>query len=253
MKKAERELIRQERRKPARIKKARSAIGPFTIWGRILLVFTPLVVIGLLIASFFTPLFAIEKISVSGVERLDETKLVTALEPLKSKPLTLVSNEEVAGLLAGFELIETFTFQAEPPNTLRVKIRERQPLVVMSRGGQNFLYDAAGVQIAAAENLNVYPFFSFSGNPQNDPRFAHAVELFTSLPVKLYLDIESLEVTQQLTSTFELRRGGIKVIWGDNRDSLLKAEVLESLIATGQKVGVTIDVSSPNSPVVSHG
>jgi hypothetical protein len=29
--------------------------------------------------------------------------------------------------------------------------------------------------------------------------------------------------------------------------------VLESLIATGQKVGVTIDVSSPNSPVVSHG
>lgn len=253
MKKAERELIRQERRKPARTKKARSAIGPFTIWGRILLVFTPLVVIGLLIASFFTPLFAIEKISVSGVERLDEAKLVTALEPLKSKPLTLVSNEEVAGLLAGFELIETFTFQAEPPNTLRVKIRERQPLMVMSRGGQNFLYDAAGVQIAAAENLNVYPVFSFSGNPQNDPRFAHAVELFTSLPVKLYLDIESLEVTQQLTSTFELRRGGIKVIWGDNRDSLLKAEVLESLIATGQKVGVTIDVSSPNSPVVSHG
>lgn len=253
MKKAERELIRQERRKPARTKKARSAIGPFTIWGRILLILTPLVVIGLLIASFFTPLFAIEKISVSGVERLDEAKLVTALEPLKNKPLTLVSNEEVAGLLAGFELIETFTFQAEPPNTLRVKIRERQPLMVMSRGGQNFLYDAAGVQIAAAENLNVYPLFSFSGNPQNDPRFAHAVELFTSLPVKLYLEIESLEVTQQLTSTFELRRGGIKVIWGDNRDSLLKAEVLESLIATGQKVGVTIDVSSPNSPVVSHG
>lgn len=253
MKKAERELIRQERRKPARTKKARSAIGPFTIWGRILLILTPLVVIGLLIASFFTPLFAIEKISVSGVERLDEAKLVTALEPLKNKPLTLVSNEEVAGLLAGFELIETFTFQAEPPNTLRVKIRERQPLMVMSRGGQNFLYDAAGVQIAAAENLNIYPLFSFSGNPQNDPRFAHAVELFTSLPVKLYLEIESLEITQQLTSTFELRRGGIKVIWGDNRDSLLKAEVLESLIATGQKVGVTIDVSSPNSPVVSHG
>jgi cell division protein FtsQ len=253
LKKAERELIRQERRKPARTKKARSAIGPFTVWGRILLVLTPLVVIGLLIASFFTPLFAIEKISVSGVERLEEAKLVSALEPLKSKPLTLVSNEEVAGLLAGFELIETFTFQAEPPNTLRVKIRERQPLMVISRGGQNFLFDAAGVQIAAAENLNVYPRLNFSGNPQNDPRFAHAVEFFTSLPVKLYLDIESLEVTKQLTSTFELRGRGIRVTWGDNRDSLLKAEVLESLIATGQKVGVTIDVSSPNSPVVSHG
>jgi len=252
LKKADRELIRRERRKPSRTKKPQSALGPFTILGRVLIVFTPLVVIGLLIASFLTPLFAIEKIVVAGTERLDEKKLVESLEPLKGKSLTLVSDGEVAGLLAGYELIETFTFQAEPPSTLRVKVRERQPLMILQRGGQNFLFDAAGVRIGAAENLQVYPQFEFDGNPESDPRFAHAVELMLSLPVELYLKISTVRVSEQLTSNFSLRQGGVGVIWGDNSQPLLKAEVLNSLLATGQKPGVRIDVSSPNAPVVSH-
>lgn len=252
MKKAQRELIRQERRKPARPKAARRAIGPFGIWGRILFVFSPLLVAALLVASFLTPLFAVKEIAVTGTERLNAEKLIVALEPLKEKPLTLITDEEVAGLLAGFELIETFTIQAAPPNTLRVKIRERQPLVVMTRTGQSFLYDAAGVQIDRAENLGVYPLLIFEGNPQADPRYAHAVELLLSLPVELYLNVFSLEVSSQLTSVLRLRKSNISVIWGDNQQPLLKAEVLNSLIATGQKDGVRIDVSSPSSPVVSH-
>jgi len=211
-----------------------------------------MVVVGLLIASFLTPLFAIEKIVVAGAERLDEKKLAASLEPLKGKSLTLISDAEVAGLLAGYELIETFTFQAEPPSTLRVKVRERQPLLVLKRGGQNFLFDAAGVRIGAAKDLSVYPLFEFDGNTESDPRFAHAVELMLSLPVELYLKISFVRVSEQLTSNFTLRQGGVGVIWGDNSQPLLKAEVLNSLLATGQKPGVRIDVSSPNAPVVSH-
>ncbi len=252
MKKTDRELIRRERRKTSKTKKSQASFGSFTILGRVLIVLTPMVVIGLLIASFLTPLFAIEKIVVAGAERLDEKKLIASLEPLKGKSLTMVSDAEVAGLLAGYELIETFTFQADPPSTLRVKVRERQPLMVLQRGGQNFLFDAAGVRIGAAENLKVYPQFDFDGNTETDPRFAHAVELMLSLPVELYLRVESVRVSQQLTSNFTLRQGGIGVIWGDNSQPLLKAEVLNSLLATGQKPGVRIDVSSPNAPVVSH-
>jgi cell division protein FtsQ len=252
LKKTDRELIRRERRKPSRSKKTQSALGPFAILGRVLLVFTPVVVIALLMASFLTPLFAIEKIVVAGTERLDEKKLAVSLEPLKGKSLTLISDSEIAGLLAGYELIETFTFQAEPPSTLRVKVRERQPLLILQRSGQNFLFDAAGVRIGSAENLQVYPQFDFDGNPESDPRFAHAVELMLSLPVELYLKISTVRVSEQLTSNFTLRQGSVGVIWGDNSQALLKAEVLNSLLATGQKPGVRIDVSSPNAPVVSH-
>ena len=99
MKKTDRELIRRERRNPARAKKSQSSLGPFTILGRVMIVLTPLVVVGLLIASFLTPLFAIEKIVVAGTERLDEKRLVASLEPLKGKSLTMISDAEVAGLL----------------------------------------------------------------------------------------------------------------------------------------------------------
>jgi len=99
-------------------------------------VVAPIVVISLLIAAFFTPLFAIKQITVVGTERLSAEKLISTLQPLMDKPLTIVSNQEVSDLLSGFELIETFALQAEPPNTLRVKVRERQPLLIIIQSGQ---------------------------------------------------------------------------------------------------------------------
>lgn len=249
MQKPNRELIRQERRKTPRVRLGRT-LGPFTIWGRVLVVLTPIIVISLLIAAFFTPLFAIKQITVVGTERLSAEKLVSTLQPLLDKPLTMVSNQEVTDLLSGFELIETFALQAEPPNTLRVKVRERQPLLIINQSGQRQMFDAAGVRIAVATPQDNFPVFDFQGNTQQDPRFAHAVELLLSLPLDTYSSIGSISVSDQLTSQFVLRDSGIKVFWGANTEPLLKAEVLESLLQTsGDKVR-RIDVSSPNSPVV---
>ena len=177
MRKPNRELIRQERRKAPRLKRGRT-LGPFTIWGRILVVVAPIVVISLLIAAFFTPLFAIKQITVVGTERLSAEKLISTLQPLLDKPLTMVSNQEVTDLLSGFELIETFALQAEPPNTLRVKVRERQPLLIIVQSGQRQMFDAAGVRIAVAKADDDLPVFDFQGNSLQDPKFAHAVELF---------------------------------------------------------------------------
>lgn len=249
MRKPSRELIRQERRKTPRVKR-RSAIGPFTIWGRILAVISPIVIISLLIAAFFTPLFAIKQITVVGTQRLNAEKLISTLQPLLDKPLTMVNNQEVADLLAGFELIETFALQAEPPNTLRVKVRERQPLLILNQSGQRQMFDAAGVRIAVATAEDVLPVFDFQGNTQSDPRFSHAVELLLSLPFETYSAISSISVSDQLTSQFVLKKSGIRVFWGANNDALLKAEVLDSLLKTSGDKVKRIDVSSPNAPVV---
>jgi cell division protein FtsQ len=225
-------------------------MGAFTRWGRILTVITPVSIVALLIAAFFTPLFSVREVSVVGVERLSAEKLEATLQPLTGKPLTMIQTQEVADLLAGFELIETFALQAEPPSTLRVKIRERQPLLIILQGGQPQMYDAAGVRIAVASAQEELPVFDFLGNPQTDPKFQHAVELLLGLPLATYQTLSSISVSDQLTSQFELRKSGVRVFWGSNTDSMLKAEVLDSLLATsGEKVR-RIDVSSPNAPVV---
>lgn len=252
MGRSERELLRTEKKRLKKQKPKRSGVGPFTIWARILLVVTPLTLGSLVAASFLTPLFAIERISVSGNERIETSAVTSALSELRGRPLTTVSANELAGLLSEISLIETFTFTAEPPNTLRVKIRERQPLLVLFREGENWLYDAAGVRIEPTAVLGEHPFLVFQGDPAEDSRYRYAVELLLSLPISTYASVFSVEVSEQLTSKLTLKERDITVIWGDNQDALLKAEVLDSLIATGVEDSVTIDVSSPNSPVVRY-
>jgi cell division protein FtsQ len=254
VKKPELEILGQEKKRLRRSEKkpVKNSLGPFAIWGRFLLIFGPVTLSAIILASFFTPMFAIEDIEVTGTDRLKAETLQASLAPLMDRPLTTVSEGELQEILGQFPLIETFTFQAEPPHTLRIKVRERQPVVVLVKGGKNYLYDPAGVQIAEAEDTKTYPFLVLIGDAQNNPRFDAAIELLLSLPQATYSQIFSIEVTPQLTSKLVLRDRNTVVLWGDASDSILKAKVLDSLIATGVEDGVLIDVSSPNAPVVTY-
>jgi cell division protein FtsQ len=254
VKRPERELLGQERRRIRGVKSPgkQNRIGAFGLWGRILTVVAPVSLTAVVLASFFTPMLAVEKITFVGNERIAVADLESALSGLYDRPMTTISDEEIAELLSGFSLIETFTSQAEPPHTLRVSIRERQPILILVRSGKNYLYDAAGVQIAATEEISKYPFLVFDGNPIESPRFSTAVKLLFSLPLETYSQVFSVEVSESLTSKLVLRKGNLTVFWGSTDEGLLKSKVLDSLLATGVKDALTIDVSSPNSPVVQY-
>lgn len=256
MRKPERELLQREKKRLGAERKSktprRSSVGGFSIWGRVVGILGPILLIGLVAATFFTPLLAIEKIEVSGTQRLDQLKVEKSLKSLIGRPLTSVTEAEVSELLSDFGLVDTFALQAQPPHLISVKIRERQPILIVPVSGQNFLYDAAGVRIAEAAKDDAFPYLKFPGSPIADERFGVAVEVLLSLPIPNYEDIFSIQVSKALTTTMVLRDSDIQVIWGGTDQALLKAEVLDSLIETGQKDGVTIDVSSPNSPVVTY-
>ena len=256
MKKPERELLGREKKRldlqAKKEKPQRRSKGAFHVGGRVFLVLGPLALIGLVAASFLSPLLAVEQVEVTGTSRLSQAKVEKALDSLVGRPLTTISDEEVTKLLSDFGLIETFALQAQPPHTLTVKIRERQPILILVNGSKNFLYDAAGVRIAAPAKEDRFPYLRMTTNPQEDPRYKTAVEVLLSLPVTNYDQIFSIEVSKQLTTTFVLRDTDINVIWGGIDQPLLKAEVLDSLIATGLEKGVSVDVSSPNSPVVTY-
>jgi cell division protein FtsQ len=127
LRRPERELLGQERRRIRGVKTPgkRSRLGAFGLWGRILTVVAPVSLTAVVLASFFTPMLAVEKIEFVGNERIDAAELESALSALYDRPMTTISDDEIAELLSGFSLIETFTSQAEPPHTLRVNIRER--------------------------------------------------------------------------------------------------------------------------------
>jgi cell division protein FtsQ len=212
----------------------------------------PLALIALVVATFVTPLLAIEEVSVSGTERISAAEVSKSLDALIGRPLTTISEPEVTELLAGFSLIETFALQAVPPHTLEVKIRERQPVVVIASAGKNYLYDPAGVRISLAKKEDQYPYLAIGVNKLDTPQFKTAIKVLLSLPLENYAQVFSIEVSDALITTLTLKKTNIKVVWGGLNDPLLKAEVLDSLIATKLKKGVQIDVTSPNSPVVTY-
>jgi cell division protein FtsQ len=242
---AERKRLRRERRQ------AKPRLGEFAVLGRILTIGGTLALTGLLLATFFTPLMAIEQIRVVGAVRVSVAEIERSLSPLISRPLPTVSEQEIEQLLADYPLIETFAMQAEPPHTLTVRIRERQPVVIMPFAGANYLYDPAGVRIGPATLEDPYPFFLLTEDPTTSERFDAAMDVLLALPIEMYSQVFAIEVSARKTAEFRLRKDNLRVIWGGPDQALLKAEVLESLLATQERTDVTIDVSSPNTPVVT--
>lgn len=259
MKKPERELVRRQKkrlkvdRSKTRTKKhSESDAGVFAKAAKWFVIIGSTGLLCLVLAAFFTPLLAIEEVEVVGTERLDAASVSASLETLNGIPLTQVTDAKIAELLSQFELVETFAVQAQPPHTLRIKIRERQPIVIIPQSGKNYLYDPAGIRIGEVSKGERFPYLKLNGSVADNPQFETAVEILLGIPVATYEQVFSVEVSAKLTAVFKLRDSGIKVIWGDSSDATFKAEVLQTLLATGQKDGVTIDVSSPSAPVVTH-
>lgn len=205
--------------------------------------------IGLVVATFQTPLLAIEKISFEGNQLLTEQQLTDATEELFGQPLTTVSESKVESLLANFTLVESFAIQSRPPHELVIRVRERQPIASVITAQGEFIYDAAGVELSPYQGQQL-PRVVIVENPAESDRYRSAVDVLLSLPLGLYREVSLVSLNTQDSVELTLR-SGTRVIWGDDSEAKLKHEVLQTLIAN-QTEDVDFDVSAPLAPVVVY-
>ncbi len=200
----------------------------------------------------FSPLLAVKEIFVSGTQRIDADKISKALQRHIGTPLPLLSEQEVAKSLAEFELIESFSATAVPPNGLSVRISEREAICIISFGGKKYLHDPAGVRIGESSQNDVFPEIVISENPLNSQRFRNSIEVLMALPADLLAEVEFIEAKSKDNVQLSLRSArDQRIIWGDSSNSVLKSKVLQALMKNHKRVSsVTFDVSSPNAPVV---
>jgi cell division protein FtsQ len=210
------------------------------------------VLMGVVSVATFSPLLAVKEIIVSGTERIKAEDISKALQGHLGTPLPLLSEQEVAESLAGFELIESFSATAVPPNGLSIRIAERQAICIVSSGGTRWLYDPAGVRIDKSSGSDVLPEILISENPLNSQRFRNSIEVLMALPEELLDEVEFIEARSKDDVQMSLRSSrGQRIVWGDSSDSVLKSKVLQALMKNHRKdSSVTFDVSSPNAPVV---
>src|SRR5690606_28373532 len=104
-------------------------------------------VLGSVVAAY-SPLFAVEKITVAGAHTIDAAAVQQALGAQIGAPLALVGASAVQAALQEFPMSESYALEARPPHDLLVRIVERTPIGVIRSEAGYTLVDAAGVVLA---------------------------------------------------------------------------------------------------------
>ncbi len=200
------------------------------------------------VAAAYSPLFAVEKITIVGATTLDPAAIEAALGDQIGTPLALVDSSEIKAALIGFPLIETYALEARPPHDLTVRIVERTPVGVLRSDAGYTLVDAAGVALATTTDQPAgQPLLDIAGGTDSSA-FESAGLVVRSLPADVRAQLTGVRATTADDVTLTLS-SGLTVVWGSEDESATKGIVLARALAANPGAG-TIDVSSPNAAVV---
>jgi cell division protein FtsQ len=227
----------------ARRKALKSEIRRFTQRSRRrrMIWLSALLISGTALAAY-SPLFAVEKVTVIGASSLDPAQIEAALADQVGTPLALVDAGEVKAALIAFPLIETYALEAKPPHELTVRIVERTPVGVLSSDAGYTLVDAAGVALATTDAQPAgQPLLEIEGGTES-AAFESAGLVVRSLPADLRAQLTRVQASS--TDDVTLTLGEKTVVWGSSEQSGEKALVLTRLVAANPDAE-TFDVSTP--------
>lgn len=203
------------------------------------------------LAAAYSPLFAVERITVAGAQLLDAEAVETALAGQLGTPLPLVDESEVKAELVSFPLIETYALEARPPHDLVVRIVERTPIGLIETRAGYTLVDAAGVALSTtATPAAGTPLLSIRGGVDSDA-FDAVGQVMRSLPADIRAQVTEVSATTPDDVTLALGGSNAQIVWGSAADSAEKAVNLAKMMAARPPAEVTTyDVSSPDVVVV---
>ena len=241
----------------ARRRALRAEVRRFTVrqrrrrmlWGGTLAALL-LLVLGTLGAAY-SPLFAVEQVSVVGTSTLDAGAVEAALAAQIGTPLPLVDSSSVKAVLVTFPLVESYTLEARPPHDLVVRIVERTPIGSIQSAAGYTLVDAAGVALSTTpEPAAGHPVIVATGGVGSDA-FDAVGTVFRSLPSDIRSQVTQMTATTANDVTLTLGGTGTEVVWGNADKSAKKAFVLAKAMTARPPDGVSsYDVSSPDTVVV---
>jgi cell division protein FtsQ len=208
----------------------------------------------LVLATLVTPMLAVEKIRISGLHKVSEKSVLSAVKSNLGKPLALVNQEEIANQLSKFKLIESISIISELPHTLHIAVAERQPIAIVDVAGAGMLFDAAAVNLGAAKYSDKYPRVLINDDPKNSKAFTLAIDVLLALPADLLPRVSVIDAKTKDDVRLQLRGYSAQlIVWGDASQGTLKSRVLAALIKNQKQTDrVTYDVSSPSAPVVRY-
>ncbi|MFJ5722613.1 cell division protein FtsQ/DivIB [Streptomyces sp. NPDC093149] len=199
-----------------------------------------------------------EQVGISGVDVLTPAEVEAAAAVPIGAPLISVDTDAVADRLRRkLPRIDSVDVVRSWPHGIRLKVTERQPVLLMKKGKKFIEVDAKGVRFATVDKspghvplLELTPERSASLRRFGSARLVReAVRVAGGLPDAVARDTEVVRVTSYDSISLGLTRGRT-VVWGSGEDGSVKARVLIALMKAAPKAG-HFDVSAPTAPAVS--
>lgn len=204
---------------------------------------------------YFSPVLAVDRITVEGTRLVDREEVESRLEPLLGVPLPQVGRGRVEELAGGLPGIDSLDVVAAPPTGLQVIVQERRPVAagLSGRTARVLMDDGAVLSgVPASALADVLQVDAGDGLLRADARSrAAAARVLAELPASLREDVTDVQARAPDDVVLTLD-GGVQVRWGGPEDPAVKAAVVEALRGGAEEDAPSprrIDVSVPDRPV----
>lgn len=213
---------------------------------------------------FFSPLLAVEKITVRGASLMDSAQVEQKLSSLRGVPLSRVSEDRVRELVGSDGALRGVQMEIRPPHELVVTVKERVPIAAVKRGEKYALVDNEGQtlrEVDSAQQAGVPIVQVEDENLSQSAAFRIISNVLVTLPTSLLAEVSEVKADSTSSITLILK-DKVTVLWGTSQENEVKAKVLTKLLEAtrsedsqssgvqgqGKKISV-YDVSSPLLPV----
>ena len=213
-----------------------------------LLVILPLAALAWVL--LFSPWLGVDRVTVTGLERLTSAQVVAAASVEPATPLARVDTGAVEDRVAELAPVADVAVRRTWPGTLTVAVTERTPAAGVLQDGSYALVDRSGVVFAREPALpeGVVRLQVFEPGPQ-DPSTRAALDVHAVLPDELRERVRIVRATSAASVVLWLNDGR-QVVWGRHGNTATKAAAALALLS---KPGSVYDVSAGDVVVVKEG
>lgn len=200
----------------------------------------------------------VEEVTASGTEVLTSEQVLSAAAVPVGAPLVSVDTDEIASRLRGrLPRIDSVDVVRVWPHGIGLKVTERNPVLLISKGADFVEVDASGVRfdtVAKAPGgvplLELSAERSPSGRRFDEERLLReAVGIAGSLPEAVAKQTVQVKVRSYDSVVLELTKGRT-VVWGSGELGEAKSRALTALLKAAPRAD-RFDVSVPTAPAVS--
>ncbi|MDQ3953701.1 MAG: FtsQ-type POTRA domain-containing protein [Actinomycetota bacterium] len=222
-----------------------------------------LVTLGLLAVlvwgAFWSPLLRVRDVKLTGAEHTTAAEVAAAADLGSEDNLLLLSSDEVVAAAKRLPWVADAEVQRRLPGTVKVKVVERRPALVVSLGLARWTIDARGHVLATGTSEPGLPVVGGveidrikPGVKLHEPVMREVLAAWRSLPKRLAADVQAVFATSLERISFTLV-DGTQVRYGAAERLDAKNEVVLALrkqLAEEGRATSYIDVRVPTSPAV---